>query len=98
MDNLINKLGVDKILHFVCGAVIAFAVNVLVIVQEPVMDIAGYFTMTVIGVLISIIVGVMKEIIDSKFDIKDLVATGLGGVFAYAVFAFGMLLRILTVS
>lgn len=34
MDKLINKIGVDKIMHFLVGAFIAFTINTLAILQE----------------------------------------------------------------
>lgn len=43
INKVVNKLGIDKVLHFLCGAVIAFVFNIIIIVQEAAMTTAKYF-------------------------------------------------------
>lgn len=59
----------DKLVHFLCGLVIALAV--------------GLFTAPYIGLIASALAGVAKEIYDikrTKFNILDFVYTAFGGL------------------
>lgn len=94
INKVVNKLGIDKVLHFLCGAVIAFVFNII-IVQEAAMTTAKYFITTIIGVIAAIVIGLVKEFIDTKFDIKDFLVTAFGGVFAYMIFVLAILIQIL---
>ena len=68
---------IDKQLHLMGGAVIAFTV--------------GHFLDPSIGLIAAIAAGAIKEIYDGYHpeshteDILDFVATALGGLFAYCV-------------
>ena len=95
INKVVNKLGIDKVLHFLCGAVIAFAFNIIIIVQEAAMTTAKYFITTIIGVIAAIVIGLVKEFIDTKFDIKDFLVTAFGGVFTYMIFVLAILIQIL---
>ena len=58
----------DKLVHFLCGLVIALAV--------------GLFTAPYIGLIAAVLAGVAKEIYDikrTKFNILDFVYTAFGG-------------------
>ena len=95
INKVVNKLGIDKVLHFLCGAVIAFVFNIIIIVQEAAMTTAKYFITTIIGVIATIVIGLVKEFINTKFDIKDFLVTAFGGVFAYMIFVLAILIQIL---
>lgn len=96
INKVVNKLGIDKVLHFLCGAVIAFVFNIIIIiVQEAAMTTAKYFITTIIGVIAAIVIGLVKEFIDTKFDIKDFLVTAFGGVFTYMIFVLAILIQIL---
>lgn len=95
INKVVNKLGIDKVLHFLCGAVIAFVFNIIIIVQKAAMTTAEYFITTIIGVIAAIVIGLVKEFIDTKFDIKDFLVTAFGGVFAYMIFVLAILIQIL---
>lgn len=95
INKVVNKLGIDKVLHFLCGAVIAFVFNIIIIVQEAAMTTTKYFITTIIGVIAAIVIGLVKEFIDTKFDIKDFLVTAFGGVFAYMIFVLAILIQIL---
>ena len=71
----IDKVGVDRVLHFVCGfAICAFGFPFG-------KDAFIYFF------VFTILVGIVKECIDRQlgggFDGKDMVATWLGAIFAF---------------
>ena len=93
--NVVIILGIDKVQNFLCGAVIAFVFNIIIIVQEAAMTTAKYFITTIIGVIAAIVIGLVKEFIDTKFDIKDFLVTAFGGVFAYMIFVLAILIQIL---
>ena len=74
----INKIGVDKILHFLVGALITFIIGNIFGIQDTVTPIM-LMTMTGIGVLVTLILEFIKEyIIDSPPDWSDILATFLG--------------------
>lgn len=96
INNIINKIGVDKILHFLTGAVIAFVINVLTVFQEGVINITS-IGLSIIGVVIATIAALLKEyIIDEQANIKDILATILGAIFAFIVCAIGVWFCILS--
>lgn len=95
-DKLINKIGTDKLLHFAFGAVISFAVTNIVMLQEGAIG-TGNLWFAVIGVLVSLFFGCLKEFIfDSEADMKDLAATVIGGAVPFVVNAVGVLFYILS--
>jgi len=95
-NNIINKIGVDKILHFLVGAVITFTINVLTIFQEGIINNVS-IGLSVIGVIVATIAAVLKEcIIDEQIDKKDIIATVIGAIFAFIVCAIGVWFCILS--
>ena len=95
-NNIINKIGIDKILHFLVGAVITFTVNVLAVFQESVINTVS-IGLSVIGVIVATMAAFLKEyIIDEQANIKDILATILGAIFAFIVCAIGVWFCILS--
>lgn len=99
MNEFINKIGVDKILHFSVGGLITALMTIMVVFQEgqesfnPGMLIAS----PIIGTLIVFVLSFMKEaIIDSKFDWKDIIASVLGAVPVFMAVALGVLFNVLS--
>lgn len=92
MNNLIQKIGIDKVLHFLVGALITSIVTIVISFQEP--TITNY-TMAVplIGAIATFMIAVFKEISDNKFDWKDVLATVLGVVPIFLSTCFGVLLH-----
>lgn len=75
MKELINKIGVDKILHFCATFTIVYIVAVFVtIFTKDIATCAGF------GWAISWLSGVAKEIIDGNGDSKDLLADLFGSL------------------
>lgn len=94
LDKIINKVGVDKILHFCVGAVISFCFSNVVMLQEGTIGINNIW-IAVIGVIVTMILECIKEfIIDSNPDKKDILATFLGSLIPFITNAIGILFYI----
>lgn len=96
MWNFINKIGIDKVLHFLLGAVIAFTICNLMLIQDAMVR---WETMlaAVGGTIIAAILAMMKErIIDDKPDMKDFFASVLGGVYVIIVNFIGTIFNVLS--
>lgn len=97
MNELIEKIGVDKILHFLMGALIAFSVSVPLIMREDSVDIYVNVMICTIGLIVAVIAAWAKEtIIDEKWDWYDFIATIVGACVPYAAVALGTLFSILS--
>ena len=78
---LLNKVGIDKVLHFLAGGwLAAFAPH----------------RMWWVAVLIAVVVGLLKEAVDvfirkSTFDKWDWLATAMGGVVTAVFVEFGVM-------
>lgn len=95
-DKLINKIGVDKVLHFCVGAVISFCFTNVVMLQEGTIGVDNLWV-AIIGIIVTMILECMKEfIIDGNPDKKDILATFLGSVLVFVVNAIGILFYILS--
>lgn len=94
LDKFINKIGVDKILHFCVGAVISFCFSNVVMLQEGTIGINNIWV-AVIGIIVTMILECIKEfIIDDNPDKKDIFATFLGSLIPFVVNAIGILFYI----
>lgn len=73
----IDKWGLDKLTHFLAGALVAVMVYLVV-------SMAGETQATSLatGFGLSIVAGLVKELLDERFDWKDLLATAIGGAAA----------------
>lgn len=96
MWNFINKIGIDKVLHFLLGAVIAFTICNLMLIQDAMVrweTLLAAFG----GIVITAILAMMKErIIDDKPDMKDFFASVLGGVYVIIVNFIGAIFNVLS--
>ena len=94
LNKFINKIGVDKILHFCVGAVISFCFSNVVMLQEGTIGINNIW-ISVIGIIVTMILECIKEfIIDDNPDKKDILATFLGSLIPFVVNAIGILFYI----
>lgn len=73
----VDKCGLDKVTHFLAGALVA-VMAYLVAVMAGATQAASLAT----GFGLSIVAGVVKELLDERFDWKDLLATAIGGAAA----------------
>ena len=69
VNNILDKIGVDKMLHFAFGGWITAKFCE-----------SGIILAAVIGILFVGIVSIIKERLDGKFDWKDIAAAMLGGL------------------
>ena len=69
VNRIIDKIGVDKMLHFAFGGWITAKFCE-----------TGIILAAVIGILFVGIVSIVKERLDEKFDWKDIAAAMLGGL------------------
>lgn len=72
-----DKWGLDKVTHFLAGALVA-VMAYLVARMAGATQAASLAT----GFGLSIVAGVVKELLDERFDWKDLLATAIGGAAA----------------
>lgn len=70
----VEKWGLDKVTHFLAGALVA-VMAYLVACMAGATQAASLAT----GFGLSIVAGVVKELLDERFDWKDLLATAIGG-------------------
>lgn len=73
----VDKWGLDKVTHFLAGALVA-VMAYLVACMAGAMQAASLAA----GFGLSIVAGVVKELLDERFDWKDLLATAIGGAAA----------------
>ena len=70
----VDKWGLDKVTHFLAGALVA-VMAYLVARMAGATQAASLST----GFGLSIVAGVVKELLDERFEWKDLLATAIGG-------------------
>lgn len=73
----VDKWGLDKVTHFLAGelvAVMAYLVACMAGATQAASLAAGFG--------LSIVAGVVKELLDERFEWKDLLATAMGGASA----------------
>lgn len=73
----VDKWGLDKVTHFLAGALVA-VMAYLVVGMAGATQSASLAT----GFGLSIVAGVVKELLDERFDWKDLLTTAIGGAAA----------------
>lgn len=97
MNDFLNKVGMDKILHFSLGGLIAALMTLVVILQDVEYLSKGALLCTpFIGTVCVFIISVMKEIADGEFNWKDVIAGVLGTVPVYIATALGVLFNVLS--
>lgn len=73
----VDKWGLDKVTHFLAGALVA-VMAYLVVSMAGAIQAASLAA----GFGLSIAAGVVKELLDERFEWKDLLATAIGGAAA----------------
>lgn len=76
IDEIIERVGWDKLLHFVAGFAITCCVALAGVDKLGMTSWQG----AVCGFFAASLVGLAKELLDESFDWKDLAATALGGL------------------
>lgn len=90
-NELITKIGVDKILHFSIGGFIVALFTIVATLQEGIIN-ATTIAFPFIGLIPVAIFSWLKEIIiDDEFSWKDILASILGAVPVFIATALGVL-------
>lgn len=90
-NELITKIGVDKILHFSIGGFIVALFTIVATLQEGIIN-ATTIAFPFIGLIPVAMFSWLKEIIiDDEFSWKDILASILGAVPVFIATALGVL-------
>lgn len=73
----VEKWGLDKVTHFLAGALVAVMAYLVTC-----MACASQAASLAVGFGLPIVAGVVKELLDERFEWKDLLATAIGGAAA----------------
>lgn len=73
----VDKWGLDKVTHFLAGALIAVMAFLVTCMTG-----ATQAASLSVGFWLSIVAGMAKELLDERFEWKDLLATVIGGAAA----------------
>ena len=96
VDNFLNKVGVDKVLHFFVGFFICTCVTMVMLLQEGTVAPVAIAT-PVGGTVLTGILSWAKEMgFDDKFEWKDILASLLGCIPVYILVAIGVLFNYLS--
>ena len=77
IKRLIENVGIDKETHFFAGATIALSVTLILCFVGSISNVIPY---SIIGTNVSVLCGVVKEILDTEFKKEDFIATMFGGI------------------
>ena len=92
-DDLILKIGLDKILHFLTGSLITAFITLVIGLQEPIVS-WGIIGASVIGLIVTAFFSFVKEaLVDNEFNGKDIIVTLLGSIPIFIAEIFGLVLH-----
>lgn len=96
LDNLLKKVGVDKVLHLFVGAWICSMFTLVSILQEGSLFWWQTILMPIAGTLASLFLSIIKEIfLDDKPDWKDVLWTFYGCITVFVAVGIGVLFNYL---
>lgn len=97
LDNLIKKVGNDKVLHFLGGGLICSLVSFVVILQESGLSSLRKIAAVLIGTIVVTMLSVMKELFfDTEASWKDVLVSVLGCIPVFIAVAIGVLFNYLS--
>lgn len=91
LDKLMEKVGVDKFLHHIIGALICALISIVTILQDDVNDWDAVAYPTIGGIAVFIISIVKEYALDDKPDWADIFAAILGCLWVYLAVFIGVL-------
>jgi hypothetical protein len=92
LDDFINKVGIDKVLHFLGGGFICSLVTFVAILQETFSNLWVACALPIMGTLIVALLSWGKEVaLDDKVDKKDTYAALLGCIPVFIAVFIGVL-------
>lgn len=93
INKLAEKIGVDKVLHFLGGAVITATMSNILSIQEEECGVL-VLSAALIGMIVTGILELFKEyFLDDCPDGKDILATMLGALYILMVNGIGLLFQ-----
>ncbi len=97
MNELIEKIGLDKLCHYGLGGEITAFVAVVAMLQDlPLDSIWDALYYPIMGIVVTIIAEILKEyLIDKKVDKMDILWTMLGVFTVFMAFLVGILFNVL---
>lgn len=97
LDDLVKKVGNDKVLHFLGGAWICSLITFIAILLDGGVGIWDKVSCVIIGTAFVIFLSVVKEIsMDDKVDWLDVVASVIGCLTIFVTVGVGALLNYLS--
>lgn len=91
MNELVKKIGMDKIAHFGVGGLICAICTLVFILQEGMVDWKAIFAPFIGSVVVYIVSYAKERAIDSEFNWWDIVAAMLGCLCVFIAVAIGLL-------
>lgn len=97
LDDLIKKIGNDKVSHFLGGGLICSLISIAAILQEHNLSPMQQVSLVLIGTSVVAFLSVVKEIImDDKPDWLDLLASILGCIPVFLSVGIGIWFNVLS--
>lgn len=87
-DNLSKWCGMDKLAHFGIGGLIAAIVVIVMAQQDYGCGVWRTAHMSLAGVIVTLWLSLIKEMLDTKRDWRDIVA-GIAGAFVVVIASYG---------
>lgn len=95
VDNFVNKVGTDKILHFLVGSLITSILTFVIIIQDAIVSPVA-IAVPLAGAGLTALLAWAKEMLDDQFSKKDLIASILGAIPIIIAVAIGVLFNVLS--
>ena len=90
-NELIQKIGTDKLLHFSIGGLITALFTIIIILQQSIIS-TNMIIAPLLGLILVAILSWMKEkVMDEEFSWKDILASVLGTVPVFIATVLGIL-------
>ena len=88
ITRITDKVGIDKVTHFFAGATISLSVTLILCFIGNISNVISY---SILGTNIAVFCGIIKELLDTEFSIKDFLATMFGGIISMIISLFSLL-------
>lgn len=96
LNDFINKIGTDKLLHFAFGALITYTLSNVFMLQDG-LSYAAVIGYTIAAIIITMLLELFKEkFLDAAIDKKDIIATLIGALIPLVVNGIGILFNYLS--
>lgn len=96
MNELVNKIGLDKIAHFGIGGLICACVTFVIMLQDGMTGDWRALLAVIAGFCATFILAIIKEMIDDEPSLTDIVASVLGCLPVLLSVATGVLFGIIS--